>query len=435
MLLENLPSDLVTQIATYLDLPSSQRLTFTCKALSQILLDRNYWRQLLKRSSSTPIKGVGSLYNFQSEPGLKSILFSNVVGYEPLTLYVSACQSIDVAEHILKRTLKSSTHDINQDIDCTSNYDDSLFWSSIGSDREQNEWGTLELYEVSIVHAVQFACYRAHYQGGILYPPQKVQIKIGNSPENWHYQSPIFVVEATDEPQTILILPEIVLGQYVHLEFIGKTMRQPEDELYYTVIDYITVIGKPISETPLRVNCEPEDHPLKFSKTQQILNLDITMDVLGASRLFRRMTPWLASQLVVTQELKKLIEVVKHNFQLPKLMSLFYCIKLMDPSNIEPIMLRGLTISEAIGNYLFSLGHIQLAFRIFTMVGCTKEILKCFIVQRLWQEIAGYLDDDNPRIPKLEEVFAQAKELGKEQEFVEGMSLTHLRQRLLDLIA
>mmetsp|Transcript_27529 Transcript_27529/g.27201 ORF Transcript_27529/g.27201 Transcript_27529/m.27201 type:complete len:212 (+) Transcript_27529:480-1115(+) len=99
-------------------------------------------------------------------------------------------------------------------------------------------------------------CYRADYQGGVIYPPQKIQIKIGKSDSDYHYSSEIYDVEMRNKYFTVLILPEIVIGKYIKLELIGKASPQPGDEKYYTVLSYVQCIGYPLKnfseESPLK---------------------------------------------------------------------------------------------------------------------------------------------------------------------------------------
>eukprot|EP00741_Cyanophora_paradoxa_P004320 tig00000792_g4194.t1 len=154
----------------------------------------------------------------------------------------------------------SSTDHEEQDVSNTISPDES-FWSSSGSaSPKSEEWVQYRLHApMCVVYAVQLAVYRATYQlGEPIYPPEAVQIAVSATPiprPPWDGSdgrpparllvSREIPVKATDALQTLLLGRSPAVGQYVCIRLIGKRQRQLEDNLFYSVLRYVCVLGGP----------------------------------------------------------------------------------------------------------------------------------------------------------------------------------------------
>jgi hypothetical protein len=129
------------------------------------------------------------------------------------------------------------------------------FWSSTGSDTTQaNEHLTYQLCEpLCLVHKVSVKFYRANYQlGRPVYPAQQVRLSFGfdlsssGALTTCVHTTPAYHAQFSDGWQHF-VLPQYIPAHYVKVEFIGKRQRQPGDELYYTVVQQLHVMGTPLS--------------------------------------------------------------------------------------------------------------------------------------------------------------------------------------------
>lgn len=76
----------------------------------------------------------------------------------------------------------------------------------------------------ALIHSVIVAVFQSKYEAGMpFYAPRQVQIEVGNSPDYFHYKSPVFNARTnTDCDQVFSLFPHVVVGEYVKVVFIGK---------------------------------------------------------------------------------------------------------------------------------------------------------------------------------------------------------------------
>lgn len=77
--------------------------------------------------------------------------------------------------------------------------------------------------------------FKSRYSNGSdLYPPQYVQIEVGNSPTDFFYKSQIFEVDQkSDAEQIFSIFPDLVFGTFIKVNLIGKPGIQMTDQKHY----------------------------------------------------------------------------------------------------------------------------------------------------------------------------------------------------------
>ncbi|GMH40345.1 hypothetical protein BSKO_08249 [Bryopsis sp. KO-2023] len=162
-------------------------------------------------------------------------------------------ESQDCLEDLVSEGLfASSTDHERQSIDETL-ADDMAFWSSVGSTfRDATESLTYRLkYPVCLVHTVQVSVYRATYQfGQPIYPPGKVAVDVGPSPEKLHRVSEAVPINAHTEPQIIpLSKPLVAIGGYLRIWMEGKPQMQLADGRHYIAIRHVSALGLPVPDS------------------------------------------------------------------------------------------------------------------------------------------------------------------------------------------
>jgi len=77
---------------------------------------------------------------------------------------------------------------------------------------------------------------------------------------NFHYISPLFKFEENAEAQYFSVLPNVVLGKYLKVEFYGKPVLQEDiNNKHYIAIQKVALFGCPISNTDPRAKSIPEE--------------------------------------------------------------------------------------------------------------------------------------------------------------------------------
>jgi len=154
--------------------------------------------------------------------------------------------------NLLKEGIEQSSADYpDQEISNTLSRNH-RFWSSKGSgDIESGEHLVYKLLQpVCIVQKVHLFAYKGLYASGPrTYTPQFFKVSVGFSPhlEDMHFTSEKLLFENTEAMQTCEF-KEPQIGGYLRLDLIGRRERQPSDNLYYTVLRYVAVIGVPLEE-------------------------------------------------------------------------------------------------------------------------------------------------------------------------------------------
>ncbi|TPX31756.1 hypothetical protein SeLEV6574_g08511 [Synchytrium endobioticum] len=139
----------------------------------------------------------------------------------------------------------------NQDISQTLDPNPHTFWSSRGNpDPLSREHLVYQLVQpVCIITAVTIVPFRAAFQRGMpTYAPMWITIKAGfhADAESMHYTSREFKVQNRNERQIFPLAPLVVAGGYLRLEMRGRYERQPNDDLYYTVLQHVDAFGYPL---------------------------------------------------------------------------------------------------------------------------------------------------------------------------------------------
>jgi len=237
-----LPLEIALHIFSFLDISSLGSVVCVSKNWATTSSSDFLWKEYTERETWS---GTDSIKFATKE--LQSYIQKNQVKqlFKELRQFFPSKMVNLVKEGVLR----SSADYKSQDIDCTLSNDDA-FWSSKGSSKvDSSEFLVYKLRRpVCIINFVDVHVFCASFQRGKpTYAPQFIRISVGFSPEEvgMHYISPQYPVKNTRDVQRFYLeVPQI--GQYVRLHLIGRQQRQPGDELWYTVLRYLEIVGIPL---------------------------------------------------------------------------------------------------------------------------------------------------------------------------------------------
>jgi len=143
--------------------------------------------------------------------------------------------------------VEASSTDFCQSIEKVLSDEGSSFWSSFGSDSQDSVDSLLFLLKENMVVpfsvTVTFFTAAGFYEGGTLeFPSKQLQVQFSFDGVNWEYESEIVEVNARHQVE-IKILGRVGLARYMRVCFIGKTVLQPTDDLYYVAVEKIQCSG------------------------------------------------------------------------------------------------------------------------------------------------------------------------------------------------
>ena len=303
---------------------------------------------------------------------------------------------------IIHSPVKVSTEDVpSQGIKYTLNYDDGNFWSSERRDSENtDEYLIYKLKSKCFVFSVHFKVYRALYQGGVVYPSRTVKVKIGNSLDNYHYESEEFEVGITERYNSILILPNFIEGEYVRIEFYGKQMKEPYSEKYYTVLSFVDIIGFP--KEKLEKNNETWD-------IEDVIK-NSNIDILSDPR-FKR-TPFLYERIIKNNKLLSIIDKFNHRDKNEIENYLFMVNKL----GLEDFDLSDITPNEICAQYLYDNERFEDAKQMYLLSKDYWGACKCLIILGDYGKLKQFIKSNSSRIPGFNDILRFAQELGSDYE-------------------
>ena len=303
---------------------------------------------------------------------------------------------------IIHSPVKVSTEDVpSQGIKYTLNYDDGNFWSSERRDSENtDEYLIYKLKSKCFVFSVHFKVYRSVYQEGVVYSPRTVKVKIGNSLDNYHYESEEFEVGITERYNSILILPNFIEGEYVRIEFYGKQMKEPYSEKYYTVLSFVDIIGFP--KEKLEKNNETWD-------IEDVIK-NSNIDILSDPR-FKR-TPFLYERIIKNNKLLSIIDKFNHRDKNEIENYLFMVNKL----GLEDFDLSDITPNEICAQYLYDNERFEDAKQMYLLSKDYWGACKCLIILGDYGKLKQFIKSNSSRIPGFNDILRFAQELGSDYE-------------------
>ena len=405
-------NDVLEHVFEYLDWVSLVQVRQTCKRFYRIATTENFIRKkLFEGSAEDTYHETPDFYLNPAE--LVPNLCTEEKNLPYRELLETVASKLKTPFPLIERGFESSSHDYNQTIDCTLSYENINFWSSKGSDTKQdNEYLIYELRDQSFVFSVHFLLYRAVYQGGPVYPPQRAKVSIGNSPDEYHYHSQEFFVSPTEYLNTVLVLPKIVIGKYVRIDLLGKVVPQPGDEKFYSVLEYAEVLGYPLnflnqnsslaSQKP-KVDMQ-KDLPYKAQSLEEYKS--IPSDYITPLAF-----PLLQKRFKVVEHMdsrtRRLNPIESYNFLKSKETEI--------TEQIAEELVRGpITPSEMIGDFYFEKGFYEASKNIYSHCRIPYKVCRSCIALKEFSLVKRILRIQDPRLPSKADLVSIARDLGED---------------------
>eukprot|EP01137_Pigoraptor_chileana_P001742 Opistho-2@39758 len=238
------PPETLDHIFSFLTPRERALASGVCKYWMEVADDGLVWRRLclVKWGVQQP----PLVPSHSGRTGWKHLYFSEnaYVAIGDIQLSAVAASSTDYPEQSIHNTL----YNMRQDYSAFQMHPE-MYWSSRGSeDENSSEWLSYRFPSVHIVKTMLISVYKADWQrGSPLYAPKTVRFTFslwGCAP---HYVTCVYPVEKSSDVQGFTIAAPVVATS-VTVELIGRTQRQPGDELFYTVIDYVASYGVPFED-------------------------------------------------------------------------------------------------------------------------------------------------------------------------------------------
>ena len=396
--MDKLSEDLQIEILLFLNLPSLFSLSTVSKYFSSLFRSDIFWSLKQKHPQKPLPLSLGAYFSYNPNLYSSSLYTKDSISFSPVS-YKSLVEKLQNPRCLVKNSLQSQT---NQSLNGMLKYEDDLFWNSKQrTECESTESIICELISDSIVFSVHFKVYRAVWQGGALFPPRFIKVSIGHNDQEFHYESHTFKVAMSEKYCTLLILPEIVRGRFVKIEFIGKVTPMPNSTQFITAIEFLDIVGF------------AEDSPQENKLENAVLAKDMDTVVEIVNRNKQKSTPFIVDLMertgilndVLLQLTRSLNEVESFVYVRDRIHTV------VDMERIKP--------SEALGDMCFEAGAFSKAFFNYSKIMDIWKLCKTAIVLKHTETIKYILNRHEPRYPRYIDVMAIAKTLGAEfEEFI-----------------
>jgi hypothetical protein len=213
-------------------------LACTCKFFKRIFEEGEFWKAYTAKLGSRAIifptniqVDSSSYFDFVKSAVSKLGLMNSDASKFPQTLIPVEASSTDFCQTIEKALSDEKLS----------------FWSTTGSDSQESVDSLLFLFRENMVVpfsvTVTFFTAEGFYEGGTLeFPSKRLQVQFSFDGVNWEYESDIVEVNARHQVE-IKILGKVGLARYMRVCFIGKTVLQPTDDLYYVAVEKVQCSG------------------------------------------------------------------------------------------------------------------------------------------------------------------------------------------------
>lgn len=393
--MEKVSEELIFCILNYLDIKSTLVVGELNKKYCELVHSTVLWNLRNHRKLGKFGLKTGAYYSYNPNE-FSSSLFTEEQYEASYENYKALCYSISHPRSLVKSSIESS---YNQALNGMLKYEDDLFWNSkMRQDTEQSDFVTIELTGFSIIFSVHFKVYRATTQGGHLFPPKLIRVHIGNSSGSYHYSSDVFKVPMTEKYCTLLILPQIVTGCFVKIEFIGSITSMPGSTMHITAIEFLDIVGSNIDDVPLN----------NFEQAILDKNLQVVVDIIERSK--HKSTPFAVSLMEKMGILQEVLGKIKRSYN--EVESYAYLREHIH----EPTDFEKLRLSEALGDLCFENGAFNSAFHIYLKNMDIWKLTKTAIVLKHTAAIKSILTRLEPRFPRYSDLINIAKTLGPDFE-------------------
>jgi len=198
---------------------------------------------------------------YANKLGPKAIVFPTniqVSSDDFFTFFKTAAKNFYSKETSIGKSLtllgiEASSTDFSQSIEKVLGDEKDSFWSSIGSDDNNSKEYLLFLFHKYVVvpfsvHVTFFTAVGFYETGTYEFPSQYIQVQFSTDGNVWEFESEIVPVNNKHKVE-IKILGKVGVARYMRVIFIGKTVKQPTDDLYYVAVEKIECFGYKIDKT------------------------------------------------------------------------------------------------------------------------------------------------------------------------------------------
>jgi hypothetical protein len=243
--MEGTSQNIFTNIVEFLDLDSLLTLR-AVKKQYRVLIDKPEFWEILSRNHSTQGNIIcNSWFDFDFSSYQTKLLLPTSLP-NSMEIFKECAKYLKKSYYLGLRTLDSSKSNLysGADMSLPDVYRCYESWSSLPTEHDDTlDFILYELRDVCFIYDVYFALVSVN---GRIYPPKYVRVHIGMSQDSFNYSTDLLPVETTEELQHIILLPNVILGRYVKIEFISKKYRDPNDKFIF-VVDYVNFVGYPAS--------------------------------------------------------------------------------------------------------------------------------------------------------------------------------------------
>jgi len=242
----NLYYDIYVEIFSFFEPKDFLNLACTCQFFKKIFSQGEFWKAYTAKLGS---RAIVIPTNLQVDSSLYfEFVKSSVKHFHTNAKKITNQDSEEAFEFLQALTpVEASSTDFCQSIEKVLSDQDSSFWSSFGSASQESVDSLTFLFKENFVVpfsvTVTFFTAAGFYQGGTLeFPSKSLQVQFSFDGINWEYESDIVQVNSKHQVE-IKLLGKVGLARYMKVNFIGKTVLQPTDDLYYVAVECVECYG------------------------------------------------------------------------------------------------------------------------------------------------------------------------------------------------
>ncbi|CAI2384913.1 unnamed protein product [Moneuplotes crassus] len=228
-------------ILGYLEVYEVFKVLSTCKQFYAYKDLNEIWLKVLDFPSETPVEESKCLVTSGIKVDTSGKYHGNIFLRIP-DIYSTLVQeknlsAITIARKIRKfiissqrerigvTPLESSSKEKNHSIMNTTNLVMDSYWSSQWLNRDDKpEWLLYKTHKpLTVISSIRITPVRSMGILGTAFAPSKVRFRVGFRKDHYHYTSRLFQAEKVEKDQYFSLMPDIVLGCYIKVEFYGKT--------------------------------------------------------------------------------------------------------------------------------------------------------------------------------------------------------------------
>lgn len=406
--MEGISQNIFISIVELLDLKSILTLR-AVKKNYRVLIDKHEFWEILSRKHSTQGNIIcDSWFDFDFSSYQTRLLLPSS-SPDSMEIFKECAKYVKKSYYLGLHTLDSSNRNLysGTNMSFPDVYRCNEFWSS--SPTEHNDTLDFILYglrDVCFIYDVYFSLVAVN---GRIYPPKYVRVHIGMTQDSFNYSTDLLPVETTEELQHIILLPEVVLGRYVKVEFISKKYRDPNNK-FISVVDYVSFVGYPA--------CNADKSKLfKQESSQRSYSFFDAIDFDGQTSTIFSISyhPIFNNPLNIMIFKKKgildtFLGYYTDNYLLLNDLNIVYLLE-KDENHTYLARASQPFINEIVGDFYYKREKYTKAIEIYSSCGNYKKLFKAKFQLGLIDDIAEEYTHSNDFLPDIKEVLEIIKRI------------------------